>query len=207
MDSGQRSWGAPFSGDFGDWHSDTPGGTPEDVQSQVQQLAQLRHEPSVRHERLRLLEERRAGGEDVVQFGYLPVEVGFDTQLVKGELLITRESLLGYPGGMRWKGPGQSAEKYVDTLGLQVAAVPHEDLAGRILRLVPDRELDARVLADTARNLRLRGFSASLSYITPTAPVHKHPPAPPPGTPGQAAPAEARLQPARPRSSRARWPR
>ena len=97
VESDQRNRGVPFPGDFSDWHSDTPGGTPEDVQWEVQQLAQLRYEPAVRHELLRLLMQRREGGNDVVEFDYLPVEVGFDTVAVKGELLITAESYLGVP--------------------------------------------------------------------------------------------------------------
>jgi Subtilase family len=190
MDSGQRNWGVPFPGDFSDWHSDTPGGTPEDVQWQVQQLAQLRYEPSVRHELLRLLKERReGGGKDVVQSDYLPVDVGFDTRIVSGELLITTESYVGYPGGLAWKGRGQApgfkAKPYLDALGLRAVQVDCAGLAGRILRLVPAQHLDARVLADIARDLRLRGFAASLSYVTPSAPVTKPPPADPPPTPPQ----------------------
>jgi Subtilase family len=176
MDSDQRNRGVPFPGDFPGWRSDTPGGTPEDVQWAVQQLTQLRYEPAVRHELLRLMMERREGGEDVVQFEYLPAEVGFDTVLVKGELLITTESYFGYPGGLRWTGRAQSAKPYLDSLGLEPARVECAELADKIVRLVPSKHLDAHVLADIARNLRLRGFSASFNYCTPTAPVHKRPP-------------------------------
>ena len=186
MESDQRNWGVPFPGDFSDWHSDTPGGTPQDVQWAAQQLAQLRYEPSVRHELLRLLTDRREdGGEDVVQFDYLPVEVGFDTVMVKGELLITMESYLGYPGGLGWTGASPSAKPYLDALGLEPVRVDCPELADKIVRLVPGKHLGAHVLADIARDLRLRGFSASFNYCTPTAPVHKHPPAPLPG-PNQA---------------------
>lgn len=191
MDSDQRNRGVPFPGDFSGWRSDTPGGTPEDLQWAVQQLTQLRYEPSVRHELLRLVMERREGGEDVVQFEYLPAEVGFDTVLVKGELLITTESYFGYPGGLRWDGRGQSAKPYLDALGLQPARVECPELADKIVRLVPGKHLGAHVLADIARNLRLRGFSASFNYCTPTAPVHKHPPLP--GS-SQPQPAELRAE-------------
>jgi Subtilase family len=191
MASDQRNPGVPFPDDFSAWHSDIPGGTPEDVQSAVQQLTQLRYEPAVRHELLRLLQERREGaGEDVVQFDYLPAEVGFDTLLVKGELLITTESYLGYRGRLKWNDRGQGARPYLDALGLQPRRVECAELADKIVRLVPSKHLDAHVLADIARNLRLRGFSASFNYCTPTAPVHKHPPLigpsqPPPPPPGQ----------------------
>jgi hypothetical protein len=200
MDSDQRNRGVPFPGDFPDWHSDTPGGTAQDVQWEVQQLAQFRYQPSVRHELLRLLKERREGGKGLVEFDYLPAEVGFDTLMVKGELLITTESYLGYPGGLKWNGRGQSAKPYLDALGLRAAPVDCADLDGRVLRLVPREHLDTHVLADIARDLRLRGYSASLSYITPTAPVHKHPPAPLPG-PHDAAPPPAPRAEVRPDSA------
>jgi hypothetical protein len=146
------------------------------VQWAVQQLTGLRYEPWVRHELLRQLKERRAdAGEDVVQFDWLPAEVGFDTLLVKGELLITTESYFGYPGGLRWNDRAQSARPYLDALGLQPGRVECAELADKIVRLVPSKHLDAHVLADIARNLRLRGFAASFNYCTPTAPVHKHP--------------------------------
>jgi hypothetical protein len=191
MDSDQRNRGVPFPGDFSGWRSDTPGGTPEDVQWAAQQLAQLRYEPAVRHELLRLLEERREdAGEDVIQLDHLPVEVGFDHVMVKGELLITTESYYGYPGGLTWNDRDRSAKPYLDALGLQPGRVECEPLAKKIVRLIPRKHLDAQVLADMARNLRLRGFSASFNYCTPTAPVHKHPPLPgpnqaPPPPPGQ----------------------
>jgi hypothetical protein len=208
MDSDQRNRGVPFPGDFSGWHSDAPGGTPEDVQGAVQQLTQLRYEPAVRHELLRLVRERREGAEDVVQFEYLPAQVGFDTILVKGELLITAESYFGYPGGLRWNERGQSAKPYLDALGLRPARVECAELADKIVRLVPSRHLDAHVLADIARNLRLRGFSASFNHCTPTAPVHKHPPLPgpnqaPPPLPGPLPqPPPDRPQPAAPRAER-----
>src|SRR5215472_10952466 len=196
MASDQRNRGVPFPDDFSDWHSDIPGGTPEDVQWAVQQLTQLRYEPSVRHELLRLLTERREdAGEDVVQFDWLPAEVGFDTLLVRGELLITTESYFGYPGGLKWNDRGQGARPYLDALGLQPGRVECAELADKIVRLVPSKHLDAHVLADIARNLRLRGYSASFNYCTPTSPVHKHPPAPLPAPDQAPPPAPNQLQP------------
>ena len=143
MDSDQPNRGVPFPDHFSDWHSDTPGGTAEDVQWEVQQLTRLRYEPAVRHELLRLLKGRREdGGKDVVQFDYLPVDVGFDTLMVKGELLITRESYVGYPGGLQWTGASLSAKPYLDALGLRAVPVDCADLAGKILRLVPSEHLE-----------------------------------------------------------------
>jgi subtilisin family serine protease len=146
-----------------------------------------------------------------VQFDHLPVEVGFDTVMVKGELLITMESYLGYPAGLRWTGASLSAKPYLDALGLEPVRVSCPELADRIVRMVPSKHLDAHVLSDIARNLRLQGFSASFNYCTPTAPVHKHPPAPlpapsqAPSPPPGAAPQPAANQP-QPEALRAEIP-
>ena len=53
-----------------------------------------------------------------------------------------------------------------------------EELHGRVLRLTSDREIETQRLADVARNLRMRGFAASLSNVTPTAGIIKPPPIP-----------------------------
>ena len=195
--------GVPFPDEFADWRGDVAGGsTPEDVQWQVTQLAERRYQPAVRHELLRVLEQRREprhedrrdAGEHPVQFQYLPVDIGFDTLLVRGELLITADSL-GGGRGRGWNGLTESAENYVTALGLRVAEVECPRLRDRVKRLVPDRHLSAQALADIAENLRLRGFAASLTNVTPLAPITKCPPGPgggpggpPPGSSGAAAP-------------------
>jgi len=149
-------------------------------------LIQLRYQPAVRHEQLRLLEDRRrpgrgrprtraTAGDDAqggapTPFAYLPMDVGFDTMLVPGQLLITRESY-------------ERAADYLAELGLTEGPLcegidcPPEDcetLAARVVRLAHP-QMSPQELADVATNLRLRGFAASLTYIVPTAPVHKHP--------------------------------
>jgi hypothetical protein len=160
-------------------------------------LAQRRYDPSIRHERLRLLQHRRraprptepesggpqppaAGAEQpgsgasgspdvkVTQFDFLPAAVGFDTLLVRGELLITAESYEGRSG----RSQHRPAKDYLDALGMQVSEVDCTELHGRVLRLTHP-EMEPRDLSNVAKVLRQRGFTASLSNVTPTAPVAK----------------------------------
>jgi hypothetical protein len=167
------------------------------VQRQLTELAQLRYQPGVRHVLLREMQDRRqppelfqpppgkeryaqiaaeGGGEAITQFEYLPVEVGFDTLLAAGELLITGRSYDGrHPGDER---PGRSgreetAQRYLDALGFEEAGLGCRELENRVVRLVHPGGAPAQELADVAKNLRTRGFSAALTYITPTAPVGK----------------------------------
>jgi subtilisin family serine protease len=68
---------------------------------------------------------------------------------------------------------------------MEASQVDCDDLHGRVLRLTPrgNRAMASQELADVARTLRSRGHSASLSYITPTAPVGKGMGAPQPARP------------------------
>ncbi len=149
-----------------------------EVQRQVTELAQRRYEPAVRHELLRKLAERRAAGGDgsVIEFDSLLVDVGYDSLLVRGELLISQQSFA-------------QAQPYLASLGLERAEFDHRRLrtgelattylADRVVALKPqDRggmpiPMSGRQLADIARNLRLRGFSAAVTPIAVTAPVTK----------------------------------
>jgi len=187
----QENRGDPFRGDYP--------GRPEHeswdeyearVQRGVAALTQRRYQPAIRHELLRLLNERRLGppapetspGEPaggfaaaVREIGVLPVGTGFDTLLASGELLITGSSYdgRGLPDGARH--PGPLAKRYLDDIGMQARDVEFADLHGRVLRLIPsgDRPMTSQELADVASTLRDRGFAASLNYVTPTAPVGK----------------------------------
>jgi hypothetical protein len=152
-----------------------------EVRRQVDELAHRRYRPEVRHELYRVMRQRRqqpgrpaspqharpeelpAGGEGVTQFDYLPAEVGWDTLLVPGELLITRESFEG-------------AGPYLRALGMTEEQLGCEHLSGGILKLThrEGREhLSAAELANMARNLRQRGISAALTHVTATGPVGK----------------------------------
>jgi hypothetical protein len=174
--------GDPFGGEFpGRPDHESWGELEAGVQRQVTELAQRRFEPAVRHELLRLLERRRreptryaahnlAG--DILQFDFLPVNVGFDTLLVRGELLINAQDYDGRPAPGARRGLNQYAKPYLDGLRMEASEVDCRELHGRVVRLT-NPDMSPRELADIARNLRIRGFTASLSNITPSAPVMK----------------------------------
>jgi hypothetical protein len=181
-------------------------GLAEQVQSQVAELVQLRDQPSVRHQMLELLQDRRRipsqaelertpgpgqtpadPGRDslaVTQFDYLPEEAGFDTLVVRDELLITRDSYA-------------AAKSHLDRLGLELRPIGCRQLDEEILKLVPGRNAnpgeeaeretrvgsgnhmeEAQQLADTARNLRKDGHGVSSVNVTPLMGVVKPPPRP-----------------------------
>lgn len=177
------------------------------VQRQVTELAELRYQPAVRHLLLAELQDRRQppepsrqppeleryaqtgagdpgdGDDPVVQFGYLPVQVGFDTLLVTNELLITGLSYDGrHPADERPGRPGGTAKRYLDALGYLEVELGCRHLENRVVRLAHRGGASAVELAEVARNLRARGFSAAVTSVTPTAPVGKMPPiqSPPP---------------------------
>jgi len=191
----EENKGDPFRGDFPGRPDHEPWGElAADVQRQVTELAQRRYEPAVRHELLRLLQQRRepptpergrrppqrqrgqrAGrtpDSEITQFDVLPVAVGFDTLLVRGELLITAESYDGLSGAAARQGPFRNAREYIEALEMTASEVDCAELHGRVLRLTHDR-MEPRQLSDVAKVLRTRGFTAAVSNITPTAPVGK----------------------------------
>src|SRR5215469_5140760 len=134
------------------------------VEHEVNQLTQLPHAPAIRHQLLRVLQERRSGpqpdrpgqvraeegeadsgraddGFPPTRFEYLPVQVGYDTLLAQGGLLITGRSYDGrHPDAGQAQGAGtqdgagtqETAKAYLDALGIEEASVGCEALAGRI---------------------------------------------------------------------------
>jgi len=184
----QANKGDPFRGDFPDWPDRKQwGDLAAIVNGQVTDLTKLRNDPITRHKNLTQLQERRqpepgaqqleqhAGSprDDVVtQLDFLPVAVGFDTLLVPGELLITRQSY-------------RHAEEFLEDLPLEASEVDCAELRSRVLRLTPTRLMGSQELADLAKDLRTRGFAVSLTNITPMAGVVKPPPItiPPPPPP------------------------
>ena len=193
--------GFPGLDGFEQWEAVVAG-----VERQVSQLTQLPYQPAVRHQLLRLLQDRRApeapepratageqddaqrSGDDLVtQFDYLPVQVGYDTLFARAELLITRRSYDGQGPAVAGEGGGDTAKAYLDALGIRAEPVACAELADRILRLYhPGRQLGPEELSDLARSLRAQGYSASLTNIGCTAGVHKAPPLDP--GPNQPAP-------------------
>jgi hypothetical protein len=205
--------GDPFQGDFPARLDETQwGDLAAIVQRQVNDLAQLRNEPAIRHQFLTLLQQRRqpehpapqpqqqapqpqqhaasAREDAVTQFDFLPVDVGFDTLLVPGELLIAAQDYDGQPGAAR--GPDRYARSFLDGLHMAASEVDCDELHGRVLRLTPTRPTGSQELADAARVLRARGFAVSLTNITPDAAVHKPPPkgSPPPPKGSRLGPAQ-----------------
>jgi hypothetical protein len=192
--------GDPFQGDFPDWPDRQQWrDLASTVQRQVDELTQLRNEPGVRHQNLTLLQQRRQQPEPgaqkleqragsprddaVTQFDFLPVDVGFDTLLVPGELLITRQSY-------------RHAEEFLEDLPLEASEVACAELRSRVLRLTPTRPMGSQELADVAKDLRTRGYAVSLTNITPMAAVVKPPPITVPPPPPPPVPASARTVPA-----------
>jgi subtilisin family serine protease len=171
-----------------------------EIQRQVTELAQRRYEPAVRHELLRQLAERRAAGAggSVIEFDSLKVDVGYDSLLVRGELLISQQSFA-------------QAEPYLASLGLVRAELDHRrlrteqlataQLAERVVVLTPQDHggmpipMSGRQLADIAKNLRLRGYSAAVTPVCVTAPVTKGQGGPRPAPPPQQLPQLSRSGP------------
>jgi hypothetical protein len=155
--------GEPFENDYpGHAHDESCGDLHWAVQRQVAELAQRRYEPAVRRDILNTLQRRRAARDgEVVQFDILPVDVGFDQLLARGEMLLTRS---GY------EQPG--ARAILDGFGLTQVDVGCAELEDRIVRCW-NPELSGTILDDVARSLRRRGWSASVDSIVPLAPVIK----------------------------------
>lgn len=199
FDQGRK--GDPFRGDYPRRPEHEPWDEQEArVQRGVADLTQRRYQPAIRHEHHRLLNERRraqlaptspqrnhTGGfaAAVPRIDSLPVETGFDTLLTPGEILITGSSYDGRRTPDSGPGPGPSAKGYLDHIGMDAHDIGCIDLRGRVLRLTSrdNREMTPQELADLAETLRNRGFTASLSHITPTASVVKGMGAPQPADP------------------------
>jgi len=184
----ERFRGDPFRGDFPGRRDHEPWDDLEAVvRRQVIELTQRRFQPAIRHQVLRLIQQRRVldpggGTRDriVTEFDVLPVNIGFDTLMARGErgeLLITGQSYDGRHAPIGGWADNHYAKGYLDALGMTAEDVDCEALRGRVVKLThPD--LSPQQLADVAKVLRTRGFSAAITNITPAAPVSKPPPGP-----------------------------
>ena len=143
-----------------------------EMRRQVDELAHRRYQPEARHRLHLLMRQRRrppgqpaspgqaqsaqADGEGITQFDYLPAEVGWDTLLVQGELLITRESF------------ERARKKDLPELDMTEEQLGCEHLSDEVLALT-HREgrghLSAPELAAIARTLRQRGHYAALTHV------------------------------------------
>jgi Subtilase family len=182
--------GDPFRGVFPEWAGEAGAAdAAAAVHRQAADLEQLRYHPAIRHHLLRSIQRRRQrpdghADDTVTQFEFLAAEDGTDHLHVPGELLITGHSYDGRHMRVNGWGPEQYAKPYLDALGMEPAAVDCPALRDRVVRLIHPG-MGHHELADLARALRARGFAASLSAVTPTAPVTKGiggpAPAPSPG--------------------------
>jgi subtilase family protein len=210
----EENRGDPFQGDFPGWADDEHRrrlGTA--VQRQTAELTQLRREPGLRQSLLGTLDQRRhpqQPGDGIVRFDYLPAAEGFDSLLVRGELLLTAESYgagtgqgaqagqgthsgeggHGGHGGQgaqgRHAGQAGTVRDLLAARGLTETDVGSADLRGRIVRLTHPT-MTGEELSSLARELRSLGHAAAVCNITPTGPVSKaiggpEPTAPPPGS-------------------------
>ena len=169
MPSGESNTENPPKTDIPGSHGSDGGETATaEMQCPFDELAHRRYRPEDRHELHRVMRQRRrAGGEGVMQFDYLPVNEGWDTLLVRGELLITQESF-------------ERAGRSLTELELKEDELGCEHLRGEIVRLThrQGREyLTAPERAHAARMLRRHGHSAALTATMITGgngPVGKH---------------------------------
>lgn len=169
--------GDPFRGDFPDPVDPEHRGELAAVQRRAADLSQLRFQPATRQHLLRSLQRRRqrsdARGDDgITRFDFVPGEEGFPHLHVPGELLITGHSYDGRHAPVSGWGPERYAKPHLDELGMEPHQVDCLALHDRVLRLTHPN-MGADELADLARALRARGVTASLTAITPTAPVTK----------------------------------
>jgi subtilisin family serine protease len=187
MQFDETNKGNPFGDEFPEWPHEYRGRIVADIQRQVIELAQRRFEPALRHEIVRSLRrgrqelKKRKERPDrlVTDFDFLPAQEGFDTLVARGELLITKESYDG--GGQERRGHGNSsryAQGYLEALGIHKKSDQSDcpdcpELEGRIVQLTGPGIMAPRELANVAKLLRMRGFSASVTNMAPTAPVGK----------------------------------
>jgi subtilisin family serine protease len=160
MDLDNARRGYPFEGDYPDRDQPPDGRSGQALRRQGEELAQRRYAPDRRHRVIEVLQRRRQGHADLAQLDYLAAEVGFDTLLASGELLVAATDY------------GQPQVPELIRADMRRVPVDHEGLAGRVVRLV-NPDLPATDLAEAARRLRAAGFGASVHHITALAPVGK----------------------------------
>ena len=129
------------------------------IYQQVGSINRLQHDPGVRHDLIRLLQDRRAQREDLVQFDVVPDPQGGEVLVVRGELVMRAAAL---------------EDDHVQPLLKAYELRPDfvECLDNRVVRLAV-RAADRSRLAELAEALRARGVPVSLNYVTPMGIVMK----------------------------------
>jgi len=129
------------------------------IYEQVGNLNRRQRDDSVRRELIRLVQKRRAGREDLVQFDVVPDPKGDEVLVVRDELLLPAEAL-----------EDKRVQRLLKSYGLDPEFV--ECLDNRLVRLSAPGTDGAR-LTRVAGALRARGAPVSLNYVSPMSPVAK----------------------------------
>ncbi|KQY24266.1 hypothetical protein ASD16_01575 [Cellulomonas sp. Root485] len=131
------------------------------VRRQVDELSQRKTDAGLRRRLNTAVQDRwiRSRG---TQLAVRRKERGEEAIVISGELLLTT---------LTWSDP--NARAYVTRRGLAPAPLGCAELESRLVRVVTSAPTTAEHLEDTVAELRARGFAASLTHITPLAPVMK----------------------------------
>ena len=155
--------GRPFGRDYhaGPAGADVAPTVRRRVQRQVDDLAQRSSDAGLRRRLNSALADRWSLRRDT-RLAVLTNDRGTESMVVAGELLLTTTS---------WAVPNVQA--YVARRGLAQADLGCVDLESRLVRVVTTGPTTTQHLEDTVAELRERGAEASLTHITPLAPVVK----------------------------------
>jgi hypothetical protein len=156
--------GYPFDDDYrgGPADADPTPRARQRVQRQVFELLQRRNDPALRRQLSGALQERWERRDQPRRLDVIGEGDGAETLLVGDEILVTRAT---------WEDTG--ARFFLERRGLSEAALGCPDLEGRLVRLVTSDQTAISTLDDTVGELRVRGFAASLTHVTPLAPIMK----------------------------------
>ena len=156
--------GRPFGTDYADGRGagDVDERVRVQVQRQVGELVQRRFDASLRRRLNGTIQGRWAARREI-ELDVLDTSNGLETLVIHGELLVTRR-LVGEPG--------RPASISADA-GLERIEVGCPELEDRLVRLRSVGDVRPRYLEDTVDELRNRGVAASLTHVTPLAPVLK----------------------------------
>lgn len=129
------------------------------IYEQVGNINRRQTDSAVRDDVIRLLLERRAGREDLVQFDPVPDPAGDVVLVVCDELLVRAEVL-------------EDSRSRALIAGYGLEAQPVDCLDDRLVRLVAPGTRGAG-LVELSGALRARGLTTSVNYVTPMGPVAK----------------------------------
>ena len=155
--------GRPFGTDYADGRGagDVDERIRLQVRRQVSELAQRRYDPGLRRRLNGTIQGRWAARREI-ELDVLDTSNGLETLVIHGELLVTAAS---------WADP--AVQVYLGRRRLERIEVGCPELEDRLVRLRSVGDVRPRYLEDTVDELRSRGVAASLTHVTPLAPVLK----------------------------------